>query len=154
MGASTGRVPRVPRTFRLQDKKWWPRKKGHVLVPRGSLLPASAYFERPGLNFRDSHHDYGRFLLARDLEDHGRNLADFNLEPPRDREDLPILRYPRISAGQVRSLRGILGNRATLLPNGPTVHSQFKILLDADDSSGCGVNGSRLWVVLLRNVMR
>jgi hypothetical protein len=37
--------------------------------------------DRPDLTFPDAHHDYGLFLLARELQEHGRSLSDFQLPP-------------------------------------------------------------------------
>ena len=47
------------------------------------LPHAIAHFERPRLDFPDSNHDFGRFLLARDLEENGKPLS------PRPRVRLP-----------------------------------------------------------------
>ena len=176
------------------------------------LPHAITRFERPGLDFPDSHHDYGRFLIACDLEDLGRSLAEFNLEPPQgpwaefDRDpsaDRPAIdpeaaaelcrqlnddqrhAFDRIVAavaddspshhfflqgaggtGKTFLYRAIYGHlqgksvlcvassgiAATLLPNGRTAHSQFKIPLDLDDSSGCGVTRESPLGRRLRNV--
>jgi PIF1-like helicase len=57
--------------------------------------------DRPDLAFPNAHHDYGLFLLARELQGHGRSLTDFQLptphapwahvdpRPPADSADIP-----------------------------------------------------------------
>ena len=47
-------------------------------LPRAIARFAS---DRPDLDFPDAHHDYGLFLLARELQGHGRLLTDFQLPP-------------------------------------------------------------------------
>ena len=47
-------------------------------LPRAIARFAS---NRPDLDFPDAHHDYGLFLLARELQGHGRLLTDFQLPP-------------------------------------------------------------------------
>ena len=59
-------------------RKLWDDFKDHLCddLPHAIARFAS---DRPDFDFPDAHHDYGLFLLARELQEHGRLLADFQL---------------------------------------------------------------------------
>ena len=58
--------------------KLWEEFKDHLCddLPHAIARFAS---DRPDFDFPNAHHDYGLFLLARELQDHGRLLTDFQL---------------------------------------------------------------------------